>query len=482
MAAASIREHPNIRWFILLTVSVGTFMSTLDSSIVNVALPTISTAFKTDLQTLQWVVTGYLLTISSLLPIFGRLADILGRKRIFSIGFIIFTVGSALCGLSTNVFMLIGFRVFQALGASMLMANSQAITVAAFSPHERGRALGLTGTTVALGSLTGPALGGLIVGLVGWEYIFYINVPIGIIGFIASQIILPDDKPTEEREPFDVSGAFLFSIGMVALLFAINNGEDYGWYSAPILLGIIAGFILLTSFFVIEQKVKAPMINLSLYKIKPFAIGNISGFLSFVATFCNTMLMPFVLQHSFNWSPEKIGLLMATFPVVMAIIAPTSGYLSDKIGPVFLTTGGLVITGMGLFFLATLTIKSPFWYIMIGTILMGLGSGMFQSPNNSSVMGAVPRHMLGTAGGLNALVRNVGMVVGTTLAVSVFDARQNRILTGLTKPTLVQQVSASLSAYHTVMIIGGVVALIAAFLSMSRKGYLASDLNKVQRS
>ncbi|AFM42474.1 drug resistance transporter, EmrB/QacA subfamily [Desulfosporosinus acidiphilus SJ4] len=478
MTTTTIREHPNIRWFILLTVSVGTFMSTLDSSIVNVALPTISTALKTDLQTLQWVVTGYLLTISSLLPIFGRLADLLGRKRIFSMGFILFTIGSALCGLSSNVFMLIGFRVFQALGASMLMANSQAIIVAAFSTSERGRALGLTGTTVALGSLTGPAIGGLIVGLIGWEYIFYINVPIGIIGFIVSQIILPDDKPVKDREPFDFSGALLFSLGMVALLFAINNGEDYGWSSVPILLGIAAGLILLISFFVIEQKVKVPMINLSLYKIKPFAIGNISGFLSFVATFCNTMLMPFVLQHSFNWTPEKIGLLMATYPVVMAIIAPTSGYLSDKIGPVFLTTGGLLINGLGLFFLATLQISSPFWYIMIGTILMGLGSGMFQSPNNSSVMGAVPKHMLGTAGGLNALVRNVGMVVGTTLAVSVFDARQNRILAGMTKPTMTQQIGASLSAYHTVMIIGGVISLTAAFLSMSRKGYLSSDLNK----
>lgn len=475
---ANIREHHNIRWFILLTVAVGTFMSTLDSSIVNVALPTIASAFNTDLVTLQWVVTAYLLAISSLLPIFGRLADILGRKRIFSLGYVLFTLGSALCGLSTNIYMLISFRVFQAIGASMLMANSQALIVSAFSPSERGRALGLTGTTVALGSLTGPALGGLIVGLIGWKYIFYINLPIGIIGFIASQIILPDDKPSTSHEPFDFLGALLFSIGMVSLLFAINNGEDYGWSSVPILLGIAAGLILLCSFFVAEQKVKAPMINLSLYKIKPFAIGNISGFLSFVSAFCNTMLMPFILQHSFNWTPEKIGLLMTAYPVVMAIIAPTSGYVSDKIGPVLLTTGGLVINAFGLFFLATVSILSPFWYIMIGLILMGLGTGMFQSPNNSSIMGAVPKNMLGTAGGLNALVRNVGMVVGTTLAVSVYDARQNKALAGLAQPTITQQVSASLSAYHTVMIIGGVVALAAALLSMSRKGYLASDLDK----
>ena len=194
-----LQTSPRYRWFILATVSIGTFMSTLDGSIVNVALPTISRELQANLSTLQWVVTAYLLTISSLLPVFGRIADLLGRRRIFSIGFVVFTLGSILCGLAPNIWFLIGMRVLQAIGASMLMANSAAIIIANFPSKERGRALGLTGTVVALGSLSGPALGGILVGLLDWRSIFYINVPIGILGYLAAQIVLPQDKPQPNK-------------------------------------------------------------------------------------------------------------------------------------------------------------------------------------------------------------------------------------------------------------------------------------------
>lgn len=188
-------------------------MSTLDSSIVNVALPTISTQLHTDLSTLQWVVTAYLLTISSLLPVFGRIADLVGRKKIFGLGFIIFTLGSLLCGLSGNIWMLVGMRIFQAIGASMLMSNSSAIITAAFPVQERGRALGLTGTVVALGNLSGPAIGGLLIGFTSWHAIFWINIPIGILGFLAAHLVLPEDKLQRTEETFDILGAVFFYFG-----------------------------------------------------------------------------------------------------------------------------------------------------------------------------------------------------------------------------------------------------------------------------
>jgi len=470
-----VKASPRYRWFILATVSVGTFMSTLDSSIVNVALPTISGKLHTDLSTLQWVVTAYLLTISSLLPVFGRIADLLGRKRIFSLGFIVFTLGSVLCGIAANIWFLIGMRVLQAIGASMLMANSAALIIANFPPKERGRALGLTGTVVALGSLTGPALGGILVGLLSWRSIFYINLPIGILGYLAAQIILPQDIPQHNNETFDFVGAFFFTLGMTSLLFSVSNGQDWGWRSSPILLGLFLGTLLLGLFVYTELRVNNPMIHLSLFRIRPFFIGNITGFLSFVAMFANTMLMPFYLQHVLNYSPTQVGLLMTSFPLMMAVTAPLSGRASDRIGPIILTTSGLFVSALSFLYFLTLTASSLYWQIIPGLLLMGLGTGLFQSPNNSSVMSSVPPNKLGVAGGINALVRNVGMVIGIAFSVSLFENRQAAFLSGVTIPTVVQQANAFVGAYHIVMLASMGISILAALISLNRKGYTRSE-------
>lgn len=473
--SAKLKNSPRYRWIILANVSVATFMSTLDSSIVNVALPTISANLQTELSVLQWVITAYLLVISSLLPVFGRVADLVGRKRIFTLGFLVFTLGSLLCGLATNIWFLIATRVLQAIGASMLMANSSAIITTAFPPQERGRALGLTGTVVALGNLSGPAIGGLLLGIASWRSIFLINIPIGILGYWASQVILPTDQAKKQEETFDTFGAVFFAAGMISVLFALNNGQDWGWSSSPIVFGLILGTLLLFSFIFNETKVNHPLIDLSLFRNRPFLIGNLSGFLSFIAMFSNTMLMPFYLQHILHFQASQVGLFMAAFPLTMAITAPLSGRTSDRIGPVVLTTTGLLMTSLGLFYLASVTATSTAWQILPGPLLMGIGAGLFQSPNNSSVMSSVPKPKLGTAGGISALVRNVGMVVGTALAVTLFENRQEAFLRGIPNPDQIQQTLAFMSAYHTVMYTGASIALIAAFISLNRKGYARAE-------
>ncbi|MHB1651281.1 MAG: MFS transporter [Desulfitobacteriaceae bacterium] len=467
----TFKDSSRYRWFILANVSVGIFMATLDSSIVNVALPTMSVKLQANLSTLQWVVSAYLLTISSLLPVFGRMADLLGRKRVYSLGFIVFTLGSVLCGLSTNIWFLVFMRVLQAIGAAMLMANSAALITAVFPPQERGRALGMTGTVVALGSLTGPAVGGLLVGAASWRSIFFINLPIGILGYLAARVVLPGDKPQENKETFDFAGAFFFTSGMISLLFSFSNGQDWGWSSSPVLLGLILGVILLGLFFFTEFRVKDPMIDLSLFRNRPFLAGNLSGLLSFVAIFSNTMLMPFYLQHILNYSPTQVGLLMTSFPLVMAVTAPLSGYASDKIGPVVLTTGGLVLTSLGFLYLSTVPGTASAWQILPGPILNGLGAGMFNSPNNSSVMSSVPPRKLGVAGGINALVRNVGMVLGIAFSVSLFQNRQAASLAKIANPSGTQAIVAFMAAYHSVMLAAAGIAFVAALISLNRKGY-----------
>jgi EmrB/QacA subfamily drug resistance transporter len=467
-----IKQSANIRWFILANVALGTFMATLDASIVNVVLPTISLKLQVDLPVLQWVVTAYLLTISCLLPILGKLADIVGRKRVYSSGIILFTLGSALCGLASNVWFLVGMRILQAIGASMLMAISQAIIVANFPFHERGRALGLTGTMVALGSLTGPAIGGILVGLVGWQSIFYINVPIGIIAYLAALIILPSDSAEHELVRFDYKGSILFSLGLISLLYAVNNGENAGWNSMGVLSSMFFGLLLLVFFVLVERRTSQPIIDFDIYKNIPFLIGNLSAFLSFTGQFFYVMLMPFYLQNVLDFPTTKVGLLMTAFPLAMAIAAPISGYVSDKIGPVALTTGGLLTIACGMLYLLLISANSVFSQIIPGPILMGIGAGLFNSPNNSSVMSSVPKDKLGIAGGLNALVRNVGMIIGTALSVTLFESRQSAILGKTLHPSVSQTTFAFISSFHTVMLVGSIILLVAAAISVSRKGYV----------
>ncbi|MFV9511440.1 MFS transporter [Tepidibacillus sp. LV47] len=467
----TIKNTAHYRWYVLATVSVGTFMSTLDSSIVNVALPTISSQLHSDISILQWVVTAYLLTISSLLPVFGRTADMFGRKKVYSLGFLIFILGSLLCGFADNIWFLVGSRVLQAVGASMLMSNSAAIITAIFPSNERGKALGLTGTVVALGSLTGPALGGLLIGLTSWRSIFFINIPLGIIGYLAARLILPNDESRKAQESFDFIGAITFTAGMISLLLGINNGEDWGWTSLSVLFSLIIGLALLFVFFINERKTQHPLIDLSLFSNRPFMIGNLSGWLSFVAMFANNMLLPFYLQHILNYTPSQVGLLMTVFPITMAIVAPISGHASDKFGPIVLTTSGLAITGLGLFYFSTLSATAQFYQIIPGSILIGLGSGMFQSPNNSSVMSSVPPQKLGIAGGINSLVRNLGMIIGIAFSVSLFEA-----LGGVTKPNP-DQISTFLSAYHSVMLVAMTIAFVGAIISLNRKSYAMAKNN-----
>jgi len=462
----NIKDSPKYRWYVMSTVLTGVFMSTLDGSIVNVALPTIASDFHYELSVLQWVVTVYLLTICSVLPIFGRLADMIGTKKVFAMGYLLFALGSVLCGLSPNLGFLIFARIVQAIGSAALMSNSFAIITATFPAGERGKALGLVGTFVALGSLTGPALGGLLIGWAGWRSIFYINVPIGILAMIATWLILNEEAKPKERGSFDLAGAILFAVGIISLLYAVNNGSDWGWTNPLIIGGIILGIILLVVFVIVEKKQKHPMLSLSLFRIRPFLLGSIAGLLSFVAMFANNMILPFYLQHVLLYKPTQVGLLMMAFPVALAITAPLSGRASDRTGPMILTTTGLALIAVGLFYFSTLDATSQFYQVVLGSLLMGSGAGLFQSPNNNSIMSSVPRHELGIAGAINSLVRNIGMIIGIAFSVTLFEA-----LGGVSTPTY-EQTGLFMHAYHVVMLSAMGVALIAMFISISRKNYI----------
>lgn len=467
------------RWLILANVSVGTFMSTLDGSIANVALPTISETVNAPVHDVQWVLTAYLLTICATLPVMGKLSDLWGRSRVYNMGFLLFAAGSALCALSGSLPLLILSRIIQAVGASCLMTNSQAIIAEVFTSGDRGRALGIVGTMVSAGSLTGPGLGGILVDRLGWPSIFWINVPIGIIGFIAGLYILPGRKERRTREPFDYSGSVLFMAGIVSLLYTLSNAQDRGWDSLSTAAGFAIAAVVLAGFYFRERSTEHPMLDFSLYRIRTFATGNIAALFSFIALFCMNVMLPFYMQDVLGFSAELTGYTMMMNPLIMAVVAPLSGWLSDKIGPNLLTTAGLAVNALGFALLNTLGTDESAWVIGLHLVLFGIGGGLFQSPNNSSIMGSVPKPRLGTAGGLNALVRNIGMVTGIAVSVSIYTTRLGQ-LTGGTRGGVHTPLNpeVALSALHTVFWTASGICLLALLISARRMGGRATEGKK----
>jgi len=423
MHAEALDKKPYYQWLVFCSVAIGTFMATLDGSIVNVALPTISEQFSVDLPVLQWVVSAYLLTISSLLPTLGRLADMYGRSKIFSYGFLVFITGSLCCGLSSSVGVLVASRIIQAVGAAMMMANSMAIVTDTFPPQMRGRALGTMGSVVAAGSITGPSLGGILISRYGWPAIFFVNLPIGMIGFVVGMLILPKDKG-QRKELFDIIGAVLFALGMICLLLGLSLTDTFGWGSYQVILLLIAALGLLAYFVRWELCFPFPMIDLSLFQNRIFAAGNGAGLISFVAIFSVNILMPFYLQQILQLEPHFVGLMMTPFPVAMAVFAPVSGWLSDKMGPAALTVAGMLLGALNIFSMTLLTSSTSIGSVAVRLAVMGLAMSLFQSPNNSAVLGSVPKAKLGVSGGIVATVRNIGMVLGIALSVSIFSSRE----------------------------------------------------------
>ncbi|MFB5191342.1 MFS transporter [Alicyclobacillus fastidiosus] len=457
-------------WWILANVSVGTFMSTLDGSIANVGLPTISESLHVPLHAVQWVVSAYLLTICAMLPLVGNLADRFGRSRLYNVGFLVFSAGSACCALSGSIAMLIGSRILQAIGASLLMANSQALVFTTFPAHQRGRAFGVIGSMVSLGSLAGPAVGGVLIGYFGWPSIFWVNVPIGVVGFVAGLFLLPRRKVASALSGrFDYAGAALFVVGIISLLYMISNGDIWGWSSTRSLLFLVVAIVLLVLFGIRERMAHNPIIDFALYRNPAFSSASFAAMLSFISLFCTTTMMPFYLEDVLHVSPQVTGTVMMAYPLTMAIVAPLSGALSDKMGSNVLTTGGLALNAVGFILLTLLSTHVAVWLVAIHLCIFGVGQGMFQSPNNSSLMGTAPRDKVGLVGGLNALVRNIGMVLGIALSVSLFSMRLHA-LTGMATQASLNNVPMHpfISALHTVFWSAAGVCLVGSAISSLR--------------
>lgn len=415
----SIRSSP-AHWRAFLPISLVAVITTLDSSVVNVSLPVISDQLGADVGVVEWVVLAYLLAITTLLMISGRIGDLRGRRRTYQVGILLFTASSALCGFAANIGMLIASRALQGVGAALITGNGPALIGEIFPSEHRGKALGLLGTTVALGLSTGPAVGGFITGWLGWRYIFFLNLPLGVLAAILIRRNLrPDSVFTQSR--FDLKGGFTMAAGLFCLLMALSRGSDWGWTVAPILLLSVGTIIFSALFFRAEKSAPDPILDLKLFANRVFKSATFSGFLAFSSLFAQTFLLPFYLIQLRGFPPAHAGLFLMAVPSVMSVAAPVSGALSDKIGTRGLCTVGLLIQGIGFLLLSTLGEATSEGTIVAILMVIGLGVGMFNAPNNSELLGSVPKNRLGNAAGMMGLTRTLGMVAGVAVSSAIFS-------------------------------------------------------------
>jgi EmrB/QacA subfamily drug resistance transporter len=408
------------KWWVLLAVGTGSFMAALDGSVVNTILPVIKNAFHSNVAAVEWVVTVYLLVLSGLLLTFGRLGDLRGHKSIYVWGFGIFILGSAMSGAAPSTTLLIIFRGIQAIGAAMLASNSPAILTGNFPAGRRGQAIGLASMMTYLGLTVGPSLGGLLAQSLGWRSVFYINVPVGALALTFSLLFIPKDKPVEGGNKFDIPGAMVFLAGLTALMLTLNQGAEWGWSSLPILGLAMLAIALLTIFILIELHSSAPMLDLNLFRNALFSASTVSAILNYICVYSLTFLMPFYLIQGRSLNPAQAGLLLTAQPIIMAITAPISGALSDRLGSRLPGMLGMAALAGGLLILTRLGPQTSFWVVGVGLAVAGFGTGTFISPNTSALLGAAPRNRQGIASGIQATGRNFGMVLGIGLAGAIF--------------------------------------------------------------
>ncbi len=446
------------KWLVLAAVAASTILATIDASIVNVAFPTLVDELGTSFNIIQWVALGYMLTIATLTMGMGRLGDVVGKKKLFVTGIVVFTAASAACGLVPNVSWLIGFRVLQAVGAVLILALGAAILVEAFPPSERGKSLGWIGTTVSIGIITGPVLGGLLISSFSWRAIFFINIPVGIVSTYLALRFVPKTAPPRGQR-FDIAGAVLMSIALFSLSLALTLGQDAGFGSPLILIAFAASLLSAVAFVLVELKVESPMLQLRLFRSPVLTVSVVSGFLTYSCLAATFFLLPFYLEGVLGFEVGQVGLLLGAAPLMVGLVSPISGTLSDRLGIRRLTLFGLVLIATSYIGFITFDVDTTALHYLLIAVPLGIGVGVFNSPNNSAIMGSVPPEYMGIGGGLLTITRLLGQITGVAVLGSIWATSVAAAAGGSLPPEGASGADpiAQVAGLHTTFIVAGVI-------------------------
>lgn len=464
---ASVSRRPGYHWFVVGTVCVGAFMAALDASIINIALPIMKRDFHTHMRIIEWVSLTYILTLAAFIVPFSRLSDLFGRRWMYTLGFSVFIVGSFLCGFSPSLTFLFLSRILQAIGAAMLQANSVSIITAATPSHVRGRAIGIQASAQGVGLSLGPLIGGALLSVLGWKWIFYVNVPVGIVGTVLGMFLLPRDAKATRREKFDFLGAVLLAPTIVAVVYALNAGAQEGWASPIVVLCFIFMVLGAIMFYITERRVVSPMVDFKLFKSRTFSFGNATVMMSFAVMYAVMFLAPFFLDNVRKVDPLTSGLYLTAIPIGMTIFTPISGAIADKLGARFPLIAGMTAATLGSGVLAV----SSEWYspigILAGLSLVGIGMGIFTPPNNSQVMGSVAPNRIGITGGMLNMSRTLGMGLGVTLGGLSYQLFLRSEGVRVESQALLGQM---IPAFRDAYIVIAIIAVVIVMLSLPSEG------------
>ena len=408
----------NKKWWTLAAVSVGLFMIMLDNTVVNVALPSIRSSLGMSIEGLEWVVAGYALTFAAFMLVGGKLADFLGRRLIFMVGLAVFTGASLACGLAPNGGFLIGARVVQGLGGALMNPATLSIITATFAPRERGRAIGIWAGVSAMALAIGPLVGGLLTEHVNWNWIFFINVPIGILGLFATPIFISESRDQSAQQRLDLPGLAASAIGLFSLTYGFIEASNYGWTSPRIIGAFAIAAVALVTFGLLERHQRAPMLDLALFRNRTFSGANAAMLFVGLAMFGTFFFVSLYMQNVLGYSPVEAGASFLPMTILIILIAPRAGALTDRVGSRWLVGGGMTLLAGMLFYYTTLGASESFWALLPGLLVGGIGMAMTMTPVTAAAMSAVAVDKAG----VGSAVLNSARQVGGSLGIAVMGA------------------------------------------------------------
>jgi EmrB/QacA subfamily drug resistance transporter len=404
---------------VLWQVSIGLVLVAINHRAIQIALPTLSQAFHSDLSFIQWVLLVYDLAIIGLVLTLGRLGDLFGRKWIYICGFLVFMVGSLLCGIAATTTQLIAFRALQGIGGAMILANGRALVTVNVPASERGKALGLTSMAFHVGYIAGPTLGGFIIDRLGWRWIFYLTIPIGLTAAYFAWKVLKERARSEEDVKVDVAGAGLLLLTNTSFIYALNQMPHLGWRHPIVLVFLLVACSGMAGFIYAEKRAANPILSLSLFRDRLFTTANLSLFFITSTQSAVSVLLPFYLQNLIGFTPSQMGWIIIGSSVVIIALAPVAGWLSDRLGSRLLCTAGATIIALGQFLIGELNLRSSVFQMILPQMLIGLGWALFNSPNQSAILSTVPRDKVGAASGMTVTTARIGGAIGVALSGAV---------------------------------------------------------------